>query len=120
MSVSPGSEPRDNAGDRFGNMRDEFKRESREAIRVGPGNRPDIEPIAKNNLTEKASSPGTPTKPGPKSYRAKSPYESETFPKGLPVWFKERDRNLDGQIFMGEFSTTWSDEIGRAACFWRV
>lgn len=41
-------------------------------------------------------------------YRYRSPHER--LPSGLPGWFKEKDKNADGQVAMAEFATSWTDE----------
>jgi hypothetical protein len=33
----------------------------------------------------------------------------ERLPKGIPDWFTRKDANLDGQVAMAEYGTTWSD-----------
>jgi hypothetical protein len=55
-----------------------------------------------------ASGPTAP--PARTSYRFRSVYERSSFPGGVPEWFKERDINLDGQIFMSEYGTAWTDD----------
>lgn len=49
----------------------------------------------------------------PKSYRFLSPYERPSFPSGVPEWFKQRDTDFDGQVFMREYTSSWSDEAAR-------
>jgi len=34
---------------------------------------------------------------------------TERLPEGLPDWFYEKDVDLDGQIFMAEFTTDWTE-----------
>lgn len=46
---------------------------------------------------------------GGKSYRFKS--AAERLPEGLPDWFARSDSNVDGQVAMAEFSTSWSDSV---------
>ena len=46
-----------------------------------------------------------------RSYRFLS--AAERLPEGLPDWFKERDRNQDGQVSMAEYSSYWSDSKAR-------
>lgn len=41
------------------------------------------------------------------SYRVKT--VTERLPKGLPDWFARSDANIDGQVAMSEFATSWSD-----------
>ena len=41
-----------------------------------------------------------------KSYRFTP--ATERLPKGLPSWFKSRDRDRDGQVAMHEYATKWS------------
>ncbi|MCH8923196.1 MAG: hypothetical protein IIA67_08635 [Planctomycetes bacterium] len=41
-------------------------------------------------------------------YRYRSPHER--LPSGLPGWFKEKDKNADGQVAMAEYATNWSNE----------
>ena len=48
---------------------------------------------------------------GRKSYRFLS--ATERLPEGLPDWFKDRDRNHDGQVSMAEYSSDWSDSKAR-------
>ncbi|MEM9187035.1 MAG: hypothetical protein AAGB00_11115 [Planctomycetota bacterium] len=33
----------------------------------------------------------------------------ERLPSGLPSWFRERDRDLDGQVAMHEYSSNWTE-----------
>lgn len=35
---------------------------------------------------------------------------SSHLPEGLPDWFRDRDKNADGQIMMHEYSDVWTDE----------
>jgi Ca2+-binding EF-hand superfamily protein len=35
----------------------------------------------------------------------------EKLPTGLPSWFTSRDKNGDGQVFMSEYSRTWSKRL---------
>jgi hypothetical protein len=51
--------------------------------------------------------------PHSKSYRVRSPYERSSFPSGVPEWFKQRDANFDGQVFMSEYASSWTDETAR-------
>ena len=44
----------------------------------------------------------------PKSYRFKTAHER--LPEGIPQWFREGDRNRDGQIAMSEFSGQWNEK----------
>lgn len=41
------------------------------------------------------------------SYRALTAHER--LPAGLPGWFKDKDKNVNGQIEMAEYTTSWSD-----------
>jgi hypothetical protein len=34
----------------------------------------------------------------------------ERLPDGLPSWFREKDKDLDGQVAMHEYATEWNDE----------
>jgi hypothetical protein len=34
----------------------------------------------------------------------------ERLPEGLPDWFRDRDRDADGQVMMHEYSSSWSSE----------
>jgi hypothetical protein len=36
---------------------------------------------------------------------------AERLPTGLPSWFKSRDKNGDGQVFMSEYSRSWSSRM---------
>jgi hypothetical protein len=49
-----------------------------------------------------------------RSYRFRSPYERSSFPSGVPEWFKLRDADFDGQVFMWEYASSWSDESAQA------
>lgn len=44
----------------------------------------------------------------PKSYRFKTAHER--LPEGIPQWFREGDRNRDGQIAMSEYSGQWNEK----------
>ena len=37
----------------------------------------------------------------------------EKLPEGLPGWFKDKDRNGDGQVSMSEYSRRWTDSTAR-------
>lgn len=43
---------------------------------------------------------------GPRRYSTSSSH----LPEGLPDWFRDRDKNADGQIMMNEYSDVWTDE----------
>jgi hypothetical protein len=49
-----------------------------------------------------------------KPYRVRSPYERASFPSGVPEWFKQRDADFDGQVFMWEYAGSWTDEAARS------
>ena len=44
----------------------------------------------------------------PKSYRFKTAHER--LPEGIPQWFREGDKNKDGQIAMSEYSGQWNEK----------
>lgn len=46
-----------------------------------------------------------------KSYRFRSPYDR--LPDGLPSWFRDRDKDRDGQVLMAEFADRWTEETYR-------
>ena len=58
-----------------------------------------------------ASAAGSPDVSQRKSYRAVS--AQDRLPSGLPSWFKEKDRDGDGQISMSEYSSAWDDETAQ-------
>ncbi|MEN1681025.1 MAG: calcium sensor EFh, partial [Planctomycetota bacterium] len=35
--------------------------------------------------------------------------QAERLPEGLPGWFRDRDRDGDGQVAMHEYASSWSD-----------
>jgi hypothetical protein len=85
-----------------GEARDQANRNSND----GPESRP-------KEVSETASKdPKAP--PQPKSYRVRSPYERNSFPSGVPDWFKQRDNDFDGQVFMWEYASFWTDEAARS------
>lgn len=59
---------------------------------------------------EKASA-STNEAPDLKSFRIRT--AQEKLPEGLPGWFKDRDKNRDGQVAMHEYSRKWTDSLAR-------
>ena len=56
-------------------------------------------------------SSGSATPVSAKSYRFRSPYDR--LPDGLPSWFRDRDKDRDGQVLMAEFADRWTQETYR-------
>ncbi|NMC19514.1 MAG: hypothetical protein GYA33_03750 [Thermogutta sp.] len=46
-----------------------------------------------------------------KRYRFSSPYDR--LPEGLPSWFRERDKDRDGQVLMAEYADRWTEDTYR-------
>jgi hypothetical protein len=65
-------------------------------------------------LEKSAAAAKRPVSSTVKSYRTRSPYERTSFPSGVPEWFKQRDANFDGQVFMWEYASSWTDESAQA------
>jgi Ca2+-binding EF-hand superfamily protein len=64
-----------------------------------------------NRGGDRGGNRGQESKDSRKSYRFLS--AGERLPEGLPSWFKEKDKDGDGQITMAEFSSTWTDSEAR-------
>jgi hypothetical protein len=58
-----------------------------------------------------ATSPKAP--PARRSFHFRSVYELPSFPSGVPEWFKHRDTDFDGQVFMWEYATSWTDDAAQ-------
>lgn len=65
--------------------------------------------LAKRVLTGTAGSLATATKEGDKRRSYRFTPADERLPSGLPSWFKEKDKNGDGQIEMSEYARTWTN-----------
>jgi hypothetical protein len=61
---------------------------------------------AANSLAS-AAADSEPSGPQRKSYRFLS--ATERLPSGLPSWFREKDRDRDGQVMMSEWTSRWND-----------
>jgi len=55
-----------------------------------------------------SSSSGSATPVSTKRFIQRSAWDR--LPSGLPSWFKEKDRDRDGQILMAEFTDKWTEE----------
>lgn len=64
-------------------------------------------PPAAASISAPAASASSPTEPQRKSYRFLS--AMERLPGGLPSWFRDKDRDRDGQVLMSEWTSQWSD-----------
>lgn len=55
-----------------------------------------------------SSSPASPTPVSTKRFIQRSAWDR--LPSGLPSWFKEKDRDRDGQVLMAEFTDKWTHD----------
>lgn len=55
-----------------------------------------------------SSSSGKATPVSTKRFIQRSPWDR--LPEGLPSWFKEKDRDRDGQVLMAEFTDKWTQD----------
>ncbi len=60
---------------------------------------------------DRPSPPATAAPVAVKRYRFSSPYDR--MPDGLPSWFRERDKDRDGQVMMAEFADRWAEDTYR-------
>ncbi len=58
-----------------------------------------------------ASSSASASPVSTKKYRFSSPHDR--LPDGLPSWFRERDKDRDGQVLMAEFADRWTEATYR-------
>jgi Ca2+-binding EF-hand superfamily protein len=64
---------------------------------------------AKRVLTGSAGGLAAGTKDGDKRHSYRFTPADERLPSGLPSWFKEKDKNGDGQIEMSEYARNWTN-----------
>ncbi len=63
---------------------------------------------AQAGMSSSSSSSAKATPVSTKRFIQRSPWDR--LPEGLPSWFKEKDRDRDGQILMAEFSDKWTQD----------
>lgn len=63
---------------------------------------------AGGSSSSSSSSSGSATPVSTKRFIQRSAWDR--LPSGLPSWFKEKDRDRDGQILMAEFTDKWTEE----------
>jgi hypothetical protein len=77
------------------------------AATAGPAPAPPASPAPASVAPANRAAAAVPSEPARKSYRFLSALER--LPPGLPSWFREKDRDKDGQVMMSEWTTQWSD-----------
>ncbi|MFO0896304.1 MAG: hypothetical protein U0836_02645 [Pirellulales bacterium] len=77
------------------------------AVAAKPAPAATAAPPSDASATAPASGGSSSTEPQRKSYRFLS--AMERLPGGLPSWFRDKDRDRDGQVLMSEWTTQWTD-----------
>ncbi len=77
------------------------------AVAAKPAPAATAAPPSAASATAPATGGSSSTEPQRKSYRFLS--AMERLPGGLPSWFRDKDRDRDGQVLMSEWTTQWTD-----------
>jgi hypothetical protein len=94
--------------DRQGSQSDSASRTPSSVSRYESGSRRDGD-RPRSSDSPRSHSKADSAPPKKPTFRTRSPYER--LPADLPTWFKEKDADLDGQVWMWEYASAWTDEL---------